>query len=59
MPQKYWKVGAGRLSGYEAGNSARFRDDRRPATLGDVKASLRAVVILAPKRTIVIARSAP
>lgn len=39
--------------------SARVRDNRKPATLADVKPGQRAVVIQAPKRTLVIARSAP
>jgi hypothetical protein len=39
--------------------NARVREDRKPATLADLKPGQRAEVIQAPKRTLVIARSAP
>ena len=38
-------------------SSARVRDDRHQATLADVKPGQRAMVIQAPKRTVVIART--
>jgi hypothetical protein len=38
---------------------ARVRDNHRTATLADVKPGQRAAVIQAPKRTLVIARTAP
>jgi hypothetical protein len=37
--------------------TARVRDDRRPATLSDVKAGQRVLVLTAPKQTFVIART--
>lgn len=37
--------------------SARVRDDRQPATLAQVKPGQRVIVVAAPKRMIVIARS--
>jgi hypothetical protein len=39
--------------------NARVRDDRHKATLSDVKAGQRVLVLTAPKQTFVIARSAP
>lgn len=38
--------------------NARVRDDRQKATLSDVKAGQRVLVLTAPKQTFVIARSA-